>query len=96
MIEPRPRPGLTGRPRLVLIVLAIFFMLLVLRLWSLQVVQAGRFRELGLRNRERSVNVRPVRGRGRAAASAGVGREIKRGNPVIKHDASARKQTWGG
>ena len=46
-----------------LIVLAIFFMLLVLRLWSLQVVQAGRYRELGLRNRKRSVNVRPVRGR---------------------------------
>lgn len=63
MIEPRPRPGLTGRPRLVLIVLAIFFMLLGLRLWSLQVVQAGRYRELGLRNRKRSVNVRPVRGR---------------------------------
>ncbi len=63
MIEPRPRPGLTGRPRVVLVVLALLFMLLVLRLWSLQVVQAGRFRELGLRNRERSVNVRPVRGR---------------------------------
>jgi penicillin-binding protein 2 len=54
---------LTGRPRIVLVVLAICFVLLVLRLWSLQVVHAGRYRALALRNRERTVKVRPARGR---------------------------------
>jgi len=63
MIEPRPRPGLTGRPRILLVVLTVCFVLLALRLWSLQVVHAGRYRALALRNRERTVKVRPARGR---------------------------------
>jgi penicillin-binding protein 2 len=63
MIEPRPRPGLTGRPRIILIALTISFIVLVLRLWSLQVVHASRYRELGLLNRKRGVTVRPERGR---------------------------------
>ncbi len=63
MIEPRPRPGLTGRPRAILMLLTICFVILMLRLWSLQVVHATRYRELGLRNRKRGVTVRPARGR---------------------------------
>ena len=63
MIEPRPRPGLTGRPRALLILFTVCFVVLALRLWSLQVVHASRYRALGLRNRIRGVTVRPERGR---------------------------------
>jgi len=63
MLEPRPRPGLTGRPRAILALLVICFAILALRLWSLQVVHASRYRELAARNRERGVTVRPARGR---------------------------------
>ncbi|MBN1918688.1 MAG: penicillin-binding protein 2 [Verrucomicrobia bacterium] len=63
MIEPRPRPGLTGRPRVLLAITVIAFAVLVLRLWSLQVVHADRYRDLALVNRKRVIILRPARGR---------------------------------
>lgn len=63
MIEPRPRPGLTGRPLILLVVVVTGFAVLALRLWSLQVVHADRYREQALSNRKREIIVRPARGR---------------------------------
>jgi penicillin-binding protein 2 len=45
------------------VLLGACFAVLVLRLWSLQVVHAERYRELALHNRVRDVKVRPARGR---------------------------------
>ena len=80
MIEPRPRPGLTGRPRIILIVLTICFVVMVLRLWSLQVVHASRYRELGLLNRKRGVTVRRPK-----APTERIGLVVCRSRPICRH-----------
>ncbi len=62
MLEPRPRKGITGRPRVVLIVFAVLICLIFFRLWSLQIVQVEKFRRLSIRNSIRTIVLKPRRG----------------------------------
>ena len=62
-MEPRPEKGVTGRPRLVLVLTTLAFAIIVLKLWSLQIVNANKFREMGRTNMRRTVNLKPERGR---------------------------------
>jgi penicillin-binding protein 2 len=61
-MEPRPEKGITGRPRAVIAVITVLFAVMVLKLWSLQIVNASRFRELGRSNTVRRVVIKPERG----------------------------------
>jgi penicillin-binding protein 2 len=62
-MEPRPEKGITGRPRAVVALVTVIFAVMVLKLWSLQIVNATRFREMGRSNTVRRVVTKPERGR---------------------------------
>jgi penicillin-binding protein 2 len=54
--------GLTGRPRVILVLVGLSLCLIAVRLWSLQVANADKYQQKGLRNRIRNVVVAPRRG----------------------------------
>lgn len=58
----RPKKGITGKPRVLLVIAGVSLCLVAVRLWSLQIASSDRYREKGLRNRIRTVVLKPRRG----------------------------------
>lgn len=58
----RPKKGITGKPRVLLVIAGVSLCLVAIRLWSLQIANSDRYREKGLRNRIRTVVLKPRRG----------------------------------
>jgi penicillin-binding protein 2 len=56
------RKGTTGKTRTLLVIIGVVLCLVTLRLWSLQIANADKYREKGLRNRIRTVVLKPQRG----------------------------------
>ena len=61
-MEPRPEKGITGRPKAVVAIVTVLFIVMALKLWSLQIVNADRLRGMGRSNTIRRVVVKPERG----------------------------------
>ena len=61
-MEPRPTKGITGRPRAVIAIVTVLFAVMILKLWSLQIVSANKYREMGRKNTIRRIVVKPERG----------------------------------
>ena len=61
-MEPRPGKGITGRARGVIAIFTVLFAVMTLKLWSLQIVNASRLREMGRINTIRKVIIKPERG----------------------------------
>jgi penicillin-binding protein 2 len=62
MVVQRPGEGFTGRMRTLVVVVGILLCLVGVRLWSLQVANSHKYEEKGLRNRIRTVVLKPLRG----------------------------------
>lgn len=62
MVFERPEKGTTGRTRTLLLIIGVSLCLVAIRLWSLQIANGSRYREKGLRNRIRTVILKPRRG----------------------------------
>lgn len=54
--------GLTGRTKTLLFVVGVSLCVVAVRLWSLQIANADKYRQKGLRNRIRTVVLKPRRG----------------------------------
>jgi len=54
--------GLTGRTKTLLLVVGISLCVVAVRLWSLQIANADKYRQKGLRNRIRTIVLKPRRG----------------------------------
>jgi len=62
MLVQGPGKGLIGRGRILLIIVGVSLCAVSVRLWSLQVANADKYRQRGLRNRIRTVVLKPLRG----------------------------------
>ncbi len=62
MRDPESGGGLTGRSRTLLVAVGVALCVVAVRLWSLQIANPDEFRQKGLRNRIRSVILKPRRG----------------------------------
>ena len=62
MLEQRPQRGISGRPLALLLFFVVCFVVIAFRLWSLQIIQAEKFRNLSSRNSIRTFRLKPRRG----------------------------------
>lgn len=61
-MEPRPDKGITGRPRAIFAVSVVVLAVIGLKLWTLQIVKAKKYRAMGQSNIVRRIDVKPERG----------------------------------
>ena len=62
MLEQRPKRGISGRPLALLVFFVVCFVVIAFRLWSLQIIQAEKFKRLSIRNSIRTFPLKPRRG----------------------------------